>query len=563
MDTTVAELKAGRPQAEGARVEQAFPVLTSAQMERIAAHGRRRHVDEGEILLEASDRPSHFFVVVTGWIDGIKMSPAGDQVVASIEPGMFTGELSMLSGRRMFVQLRAGASGEVIEVTRDELLRLIQTDGELNEILMRAFILRRVELIAQGAGDVVILGSTHSQGTLRIKEFLTRNGHPFQSIDLDRDTGAQELLDRFRVGIEDVPVVICRCQVVLRNPTNQQLADCLGFNDAIEPTHVRDVIVVGAGPSGLAAAVYAASEGLDVLVVEATAPGGQSGTSSRIENYLGFPTGITGQELADRAFAQAQKFGSEVMIARSATRLECESRPYALDVDGTQRLAARAIVIATGAEYRKLPVDAVGRFEGAGVYYAATHMERQLCDNEEVIVVGGGNSAGQAAVFLAETAHRVHMFIRSGGLAESMSRYLIRRIEDHPSIQLHLYTEITNLEGNGHLERVTWRDTKSGRVETRNIRHVFAMTGAVPSTRWLDECVALDDKGFIKTGSDLSPDDLAVAHWPLSRPPHLHETSLPGVFAVGDVRSGSVKRCASAVGEGATAIAEVHRVLAE
>jgi len=563
MDTTVTELQQGSARTGPARLAQAFPILTSAQIARVAAHGRRRRVAEGEVLLEASDRPTHFFVVVSGRIDAVKSTPAGEQVLATIDPGMFTGELSMLSARRMLVQLRAGAPGEVVEVTRDEVLRLIQTDAELNEILMRAFILRHVELIAQGAGDVVILGSTHCQGTLRIKEFLTRNGHPFQSIDLDRDERAQEILDRFQVGIEDIPVVICRCQVVLRNPTNQQLADCLGFNDAIDQAHVRDVIVVGAGPGGLAAAVYAASEGLDVLVVESNAPGGQSGTSSRIENYLGFPMGITGQELSERAFAQAQKFGSDILIARSATRLACERKPFALDVDGANRLAARVIVIATGAEYRRLPIESVAQFEGAGVYYAATHMERQLCEQEDVIVVGGGNSAGQAAVFLAETARGVHMFIRSGGLAESMSRYLIRRIEDHPGIQLHRHTEITNLEGNGHLERVTWRDNRSGREETRSIRHVFSMTGAVPSTRWLDDCVALDDKGFIKTGSDLSPDDLAAAHWPLPRPPHLHETSLPGVFAVGDVRSGSIKRCTSAVGEGATAIAEVHQVLAE
>ncbi len=543
--------------------DQAFPNLTAAQVARIAAHGRTRRVSQGEILLEAAERPTHFFVVVTGSVDAVRTTQTGEQVVARIEPGMFTGELSMLSGRRTFVQLRAAAAGEIIEVTRDELLRLVQTDAELNEILMRAFILRRVALIERGVADVVILGSTHCSGTLRIKEFLSRNGHPFQSIDLDKDADAQALLDRFQVSAADVPVVICHCETVLRNPTNQQLADCLGFNDAIDQTHVRDVIIVGAGPGGLGAAVYAASEGLDVLVLEATAPGGQSGTSSRIENYLGFPMGISGQELADRAFAQAQKFGAEIIIAHSAARLACDARPYAIEVDGMQQLSARAIIIATGAEYRKLPIEAVSRFEGAGIYYAATHMERQLCDGEEVVIIGAGNSAGQAAVFLAETAHRVHMLIRSGGLAESMSRYLIRRIEDHPRIERHVHAEMVGLEGNAHLERVTWRDNASGKLETRDIRHVFSMTGAVPSTHWLDGCIALDDKGFIKTGTDLSAGDLAAAGWPLARGPHLHETTLPGVFAVGDVRSGSMKRCASAVGEGANAVAEVHSVLAE
>jgi thioredoxin reductase (NADPH) len=458
--------------------------------------------------------------------------------------------------------IRAGAPGDVIEVDRDRLLTLIQTDSELSEILMRAFILRRVELIARGVGDVVILGSPHCQGTLRVKEFLTRNGHPYQTIDLDRDPSAQELLDRFQVRHADIPVVICRCEVVLRNPTNQQIADCLGFNEAIDATQVRDVVVVGAGPAGLAAAVYAASEGLEVLVVEATAPGGQAGASSRIENYLGFPMGISGQELAGRAFTQAQKFGAEILIAREAKRLACERKPYALEV-GEQRLPARAVVIATGAEYRKLPVADVARFEGAGVYYAATFMESQLCEGEEVIVVGAGNSAGQAAVFLAQTTRRVHLLVRSGKLADTMSRYLIRRIEDHPAIERHFHTEIVALEGNGRLERVSWRDKQSGEVEQRPIRHVFTMTGAVPSTAWLGGCVALDEKGFIKTGRDLSPEDLAAARWPLARPPHLLETSLPGVFAVGDVRSGSVKRAASAVGEGSIAISAVHQVLAE
>jgi thioredoxin reductase (NADPH) len=545
-----------------ARVDQLFPTLTAAQLERFTAHGRTRTVTEGEELSRAGEPTTHLFVVRSGRLDVVRSMAATEEVVASFGPGMFTGEASLLSGRRGVADIRAGAPGDVIEVDRDRLLALIQTDSELSEILMRAFILRRVELIARGVGDVVILGSPHCQGTLRVKEFLTRNGHPYQTIDLDRDPSAQELLDRFQVRHADIPVVICRCEVVLRNPTNQQIADCLGFNEAIDATQIRDVVVVGAGPAGLAAAVYAASEGLEVLVVEATAPGGQAGASSRIENYLGFPMGISGQELAGRAFTQAQKFGAEILIARDAKRLACERKPYALEV-GEQRLPARAVVIATGAEYRKLPVADVARFEGAGVYYAATFMESQLCEGEEVIVVGAGNSAGQAAVFLAQTTRRVHLLVRSGKLADTMSRYLIRRIEDHPAIERHFHTEIVALEGNGRLERVSWRDKQSGEVEQRPIRHVFTMTGAVPSTAWLGGCVALDERGFIKTGRDLSPEDLAAARWPLARPPHLLETSLPGVFAVGDVRSGSVKRAASAVGEGSIAISAVHQVLAE
>jgi thioredoxin reductase (NADPH) len=382
-------------------------------------------------------------------------------------------------------------------------------------------------------------------------------------LDLDRDAGVQELLDRFHVTAGDIPVVITCGEVVLRNPTNKQIADALGFNDAIDQSHVRDLVIVGAGPSGLAAAVYGASEGLDVLVVESTAPGGQAGASSRIENYLGFPTGISGQDLAARASSQAAKFGAQLMVGNDAKRLSCDRKPYTLEIGDGQRLPARAVIIATGAEYRRLPIDGLPRFEGAGVYYAATFMEAQLCAGEDVVVVGGGNSAGQAAVFLAQTARRVHMLIRSGGLADSMSRYLIRRIEDHPAIVRHVHTEIASLEGNGHLERVGWRDSQSGRIEAHGIRHVFAMTGAVPSTRWLDSCLTLDANGFIKTGPDLSPEDLVSARWPLARPPHLLETSLPGVFAIGDVRAGSLKRVASAVGEGSIAIAAVHQILHE
>jgi thioredoxin reductase (NADPH) len=469
----------------------------------------------------------------------------------------------MLSGRRALFRARARETGEVIELDREQLLALVQTDSELSEIIMRAFILRRVELVTQGLGDVVLVGSSHCAGTLRIKEFLTRNGHPYASIDLDRDAGVQDLLDHFKVSVADVPLLICRGEVVLRNPTNQQIAECLGFNDAIDHTHLRDVVIVGAGPAGLAAAVYGASEGLDVLVLESSSPGGQAGSSSRIENYLGFPTGISGQDLAARAYTQAQKFGAQLMIAKGARRLACDRKPYAIEIDDGPRVPARTVIIATGAEYRRPSLENLSQFEGAGVYYCATFNEAQLCRGEEVVVVGGGNSAGQAAVFLARTAKRVHMLIRSGGLAESMSRYLIRRIEDNPAIVLRTHTELRALEGGRELQRVLWRDNQAGKVEAHDIRHVFVMTGAGPSTRWLEGCVALDAKGFIKTGPDLSPEDLAAAHWPLARAPHLLETSLPGVFAVGDVRGGNIKRVASAVGEGSIAVAFVHQVLQE
>jgi thioredoxin reductase (NADPH) len=428
---------------------------------------------------------------------------------------------------------------------------------------MRAFILRRVQLIAHRLGDVVLIGSNHCAGTLRVKEFLTRNGHPYSFIDLDQDPGVQDMLDHFHVSVEDVPVLICRGEVVLRDPTNQQIADCLGFNEAIDQTHVRDLVIVGAGPAGLAAAVYGASEGLDVLVLESNAPGGQAGSSSKIENYLGFPTGVSGQELAARAYTQAQKFGAELLVAKGAKHLDCERRPYAVEIEKGPRVPARTIIIATGAEYRRLPLDNLSQYEGAGVYYVATFVESQLCRDEEVIVVGGGNSAGQAAVFLAQAARRVHLLVRSDGLAETMSRYLIRRIEHSPAIVFRPRTEIVALEGNGHLERARWRNNQTGESETQAIRHIFIMAGAVPNTRWLNGCVALDAKGFIKTGPDLTPEDLAAARWPLTRAPYLLETSLPGVFAVGDVRGGSLKRVASAVGEGSIAVAFVHKALHE
>jgi thioredoxin reductase (NADPH) len=551
------------PSANGSRADEVVPTLTAAQIARIAAHGHVRQVQPGEVLVEAGERTARFFVVTAGQIEIVRRSGATEELVALYRPGMFTGEVNLLSGRRGFVQIRAIDAGEVVEVDREHLLSLVQTDSELSDILMRAFILRRVELIAHGFGDAVLIGSSHCAGTLRIKEFLTRNGHPYSSIDLDRDAGVQELLDHFHVAVDDVPVLICRGEVVLRNPTNQQIADCLGFNEAIDQTQIRDLVIVGAGPAGLAAAVYGASEGLDVLVLESNAPGGQAGSSSKIENYLGFPTGVSGQELAARAYTQAQKFGAQLLIAKGANHLTCDRKPYAIEIDTGPRVPARAIIIATGAEYRKLSLENLSQFEGAGVYYGATFVESQLCRGEEVIVVGGGNSAGQAAVFLAQTARRVHLLIRSDGLAESMSRYLIRRIEQSPAIVLRRQTEIVALEGSDHLERVRWQDDQTGNIETHNISHVFVMAGAVPNTHWLDGCVALDASGFIKTGPDLTQDDLAVAHWPLARSPHLLETSLPGVFAVGDVRGGSLKRVASAVGEGSIAVAFVHQVLHE
>ena len=545
------------------RAEQIFPTLTPAQQERMARHGRIRDVTQGEILTDIGEPAGRVFVVLSGELEVVRRGREGETRVALHTPGHFTGEVATLSGRPGLAQVRVSKSGQVIEIAPEELHSIVQADAELSELLMRAYILRRMELITHGFGDAVVIGSHHCSGTLRVREFLTRNGHPYGFIDLDADTGVQDLLDRFQITPSDVPVLIVRGETVLRNPRNEDIADRLGFNASIDQSKLRDVVIVGAGPAGLAAAVYAASEGLDVLMLETSAPGGQAGSSSNIENYLGFPTGISGQELAGRAFHQTQKFGAQLMIAKGARHLCCDRKPYAIQIDDGPRVPARTIIIATGAQYRKPALDNLGRFEGAGVYYGATFMERQLCVGEEVVIVGGGNSAGQAAVYLAQTAKRVHMLVRSGGLAENMSRYLIRRIEDNPVISIRTHTELVELEGGHHLERVCWETRSTGAREEHPIRHVFVMAGAAPTTGWLAGCVATDAKGFIRTGPDLLPEDLARAQWPLARPPHLLETSLPGVFAIGDVRVGSTKRVSAAVGEGSIAVAFIHRVLAE
>ena len=544
---------------------QAFPVLTADQIDRIRSCGHVRKVAHGEILFEPNDTNVPFFVLLSGAMEIVQPGLDGERAIATHIPGEFTGEITMISGQRCLVTGRVTEPGEFLELTGEALRALVAKDAELSEILLRAFILRRLALISHGYGNAILLGSRHSAHTLELREFLSRNGYPYTYVDLDTDRASQDLLDRFDVTLSEVPVVICNGRNVLRSPSIQELANCLGFNSTIDGTQVRDVIIVGAGPSGLAAAVYAASEGLDVLVIETHAPGGQAGSSSKIENYLGFPTGVSGMELAARATTQAQKFGAHMLIARSVVRLNCARRPYELVLDGGEVLAARAVVIATGAQYNKPPLVNLQKFEGEGIYYGATYIESQLCGSDEVVVVGGANSAGQAAVFLSQTARKVHMLVRAAELSSTMSRYLIQRLTENPKIELHVNTEIVALDGGEHLERVTWKNRKSGETSTQDIRHVFVMTGASPRTEWLRGCLALDDKGFILTGRDL--DNTVVTddspRWPLSRGPQMLETSLPGVFAVGDARSGNVKRVASAVGEGAISIHLVHRALAE
>jgi thioredoxin reductase (NADPH) len=540
-----------------ANQQEIFPILTPEQIGRIAPFAQEKTFADGAILWDQGARNNPMFVIVEG---EIAILSGTDQLVTVHLSGGFSGDVDLLSGRPTVVRGRAQGVTRVLELGQDHIRRLVQTDAELSEIFLRAFMLRRCALMARGAGNALLIGSRHSAGTLAIQEFLTRNNQPYAYLDVDLDASVQATLDTFGVGVRDVPVFICRGERVLKKPTTDEVGECLGLNQVNEEV-LRDLVVIGAGPAGLAAAVYAASEGLDVLVVESSAPGGQAGSSSRIENYLGFPTGISGQLLASNALVQAEKFGAEIVVARTAVRLGCERRPYRVDLGGGHVVQARTIIIATGVQYRRPDIQNLSRFEGLGVYYGATQVEANLCEGEDVIVVGGGNSAGQAAVFLSSFGRQVNVVVRRPGLAESMSRYLIRRIEETPNITVRTRTRIEALEGNGRLERVTWRDGE-GEQETVDIGHVFLMTGADPNTGWLGNCVAMDEKGFVKTGPELLPADLAAAQWPLSRTPLLFETNLPGVFAVGDVRSGSVKRVAAAVGEGSVCVQLIHKVLA-
>jgi len=535
---------------------QMFPRLDPGQIQRLRAFGIQGDVQPGDILFDIGDVSHGVFVVIAGAVEVLAVSADTENLIRVLSPGMFTGEVNQLSGRRSLVRCRAREAGVILELSRPNLQRLMQTDVALGELFLTAFLLRRVYLIENAVGDAILIGSTHSGDTLRLREFLTRNGHPHTYVDVERDEDVQATLDHFGVGVEDVPVLICRGDLVLRNPTNAEAAECFGLNAGIDDQDVYDLVVVGAGPSGLAAAVYGASEGLNVLVVEANAPGGQAGTSSRIENYLGFPLGISGQDLTQRAFVQAEKFGAHIAVARTVRKLRSTRQPYEIELEDGASVKARAIIVAAGARYRKLPLPNLADFEGAGIYYAATHIEAELCRTDEVAVVGGGNSAGQAALFLSNYARHVDIFVRRSGLAETMSRYLISRIEACPRITVHPLTEVEAVEGDRHLERVQWACKSKGESRAHNIRHLFLMTGAEPNSAWLRGCLAMDTGQFIRTGVDVTDD------WKLRRPPYLLESTLPGVFAVGDIRSGSIKRVASAVGEGSMAVQFVHRVLA-
>src|SRR5271166_1555205 len=440
--------------------EQMFPKLGETEIARLRPFGQERLTEAGEIVFKPGDTNVNLYVVLEGDIEIRSASGKTDDVVVLHEPGEFSGEVNMLSGRPSLVIGLTTQPSLLLEIDSANVRRIIQTDTAISEILLRAYMLRHAELVARGWGDLLLAGSNYSADTLRLKGFLARNGYPYRYLDVDRDTAGQELLDQFGVKPNEIPVLICRGRNVLRNPSNMEAAACLGMNVEVDEASVYDVVVVGAGPSGLAAAVYAASEGLNVLVLENSAPGGQAGSSSRIENYLGFPAGISGLELAGRAFIQAEKFGAQIAIARVAAGIQCDRRPFTVQCDGAEPVHAKALVIASGVEYRKLPLPNLTQFEGVGIYYCATRLEAQLCANEEVVVVGGGNSAGQAAVFLSGIAKHVNVLVRGPGLADTMSRYLIRRIEESPAITLRTHCEIVALEGNGHLDRLSWAHAK-------------------------------------------------------------------------------------------------------
>jgi thioredoxin reductase (NADPH) len=534
-----------------------FPRLDDAQMTRLAAFGRQSQVPAGTVIVEQGDAQHGLFLVLAGSLELLNQAGGDGQVLHVLGRGEFTGEVNMLSGRRTLVRLRTREASTLLEIPRPDLRRIMQMDVALGEIFLNAFIARRVYMVAHSVGDAVLIGSSHSSDTLRLREFLTRNGHPHTYLDIDSDATVQTTLDHFGIAATEIPVLICRGELALRNPTNAAAAACFGFNEEIDQGEVCDLIVVGAGPSGLAAAVYGASEGLNVLVLERSAPGGQAGASSRIENYLGFPMGISGQELANRAFVQAEKFGARIAVARVATALQGGRSPYTLELDDGKSVRGRTVVIAAGSRYRRLDLANLAQFEGVGIYYGATRVEAEFCAGETVAVVGGGNSAGQAALFLSGIARHVYLLVRGEGLAQTMSQYLISRIQGNSRITLLTGTRIDALEGAANLQRVHWVETASGQRGTLETPHVFVMTGADPNTAWLRGSVELDAQGFIETGAGVG------TGWPLRRTPYMLESSLPGVFAVGDIRAGSVKRVASSVGEGSMAVQFVHKVLAE
>ena len=542
------------------RLEQTFPALTLREIARMRRFGEVRNYKDGEKLFETGKPGPGMFVILSGHVAISQRDGLGHVTpVINQGPGQFLAEIGQLSGRAALVDAHADGDVETLLIPPDRLRALLMAEADLGERIMRALILRRVSLIQAGVGGPVLIGPSNSRGVIRLQGFLTRNGFPHHLLDPERDHDAAELIARYSPSPADWPLVVAADGTVLRNPGETELARVLGMIGGAARDKLYDVAIVGCGPAGLATAVYAASEGLSVAVLDARSFGGQAGASARIENYLGFPTGISGQALAGRAFTQAQKFGAEIMIPIGAKALDC-ARPdgaFALTLDGGETLRARSVVVASGARYRRPEIENLEAFEGRGVWYWASPIEARLCAEQEIVLVGGGNSAGQAAVFLSGYARKVHMVIRGGGLGASMSRYLIERIEAMPNIELVFNTEVVGLEGtDASLERVRWRSRLSGEESTADIRNLFLFVGADPATGWLDGCgVTVDRGGFVVTGAQSEQNQ--------GRPVPPLETSVPGVFAVGDVRSGSVKRVGGAIGEGAQVVAALHGFLGD
>lgn len=542
---------------------EAFPVLGDRLISVIAEVGTRRRFSDGESVWEIGQPMTSFFVVVSGQVEVFQVSGTGEEHrVVVHQPGEFTGDIDLLSSRVTVVGARALGRTETIELPAEQLRKLVVENSELSDVVLAAFLARRQELLASGIGSLTIVGSRFSPDTFRIREFLERNSRPFEWIDIESDDRVSSLLEGLGIGPEETPIVIDSGGTVTHNPSIEQMAECFGLSNVHED-QIYDVVVVGGGPAGLAAAVYAASEGLEVLIIDAVAPGGQASTSSKIENYLGFPTGISGRELAQRAYVQATKFGAEVAAPREVTGLDVSARPYTIETGGGQRVRGRTVVISTGAKYRRLPLANASDFEGRGLYFGATFLEARMCSQEEVLIVGGGNSAGQAAVFLSQHAEHVHVAIRSSSLEHSMSKYLIHRIEASSQITLHPHTEVTGLFGDEALEAVELTDNLTKESRRADIRHAFIFIGATPNTAWLPPEIALDSRGFIRTGRGHERGGPNLSGWPAGRQPFLLETSVPGIFAAGDVRSESTKRVASAVGEGSISVSFIHQVLAE
>lgn len=543
------------PIEEGRR-HQIFPTLNETQYQALMQYGSRKTFDAGEILFQEGQRHTSMFVLINGEVAIERNTVDGPHLVTIHRAGEFTGEVGTLAGRASIATGRALTDCDVLEITEESLRVLVIAEAELSETIMRGYILRRVQFMEEENGGVILIGAKSSADTLRVREFLSRNAHAVAYFDVDEHPEALKLLSQFGADVTEIPVLINSQSIVIKMPTNREVADLIGLSPDQLNGKEFDLVVIGAGPAGLASAVYASSEGLKVLVLDAKYPGGQAGSSSKIENYFGFPTGISGQALAGRGITQARKFGAEVAVPVEVSKLTCRGdKSFQLQLDNGEEVFARAIIIATGARYRKPSLPNLEQFEGRGIFYGASFMEATFCANQEVIVVGGGNSAGQAAVFLAAHARRVHIVVRGPGLATSMSHYLIQRIEASSNIDLHIHSEITGLVGKENLEMVQISSHET--VRDLPVANVFMFLGAEPNTTWLGTCVRLDDKGFVLTGLDVQDD-----RWKLTRPPYFLETSHPGIFAVGDVRSASVKRVATAVGEGASAIQSLHAFLA-